>query len=306
LREWNGLRMARQMKWARSECGVDEQFPGRSRCTALPWHVSRLLGAIALGLCCAAGTSMAVAADMVELDCLIEPKRSVVVAASVIGVVDSIEVDRGDFVEAGQLLATLESSMEQAAVAMAKARAEGIAEIQSSKARLEFEKRRLERGNRLRQQNVLSIGELDELESGVIVAQANLLQSRENRVLYDLELQRAEAVLAMRSIRSPVDGVVVELILSGGEYADPPQVMKIAQIDPLRVEVYAPVSLLGRIEVGSVGKVALEGPSRRSYTAPVVVVDGVVDAASGTFGVRLELPNEDREVLAGLSCKVQF
>jgi RND family efflux transporter MFP subunit len=285
---------------------VDEQFSGRSRCTALPWHVSGLLGAIALGLYCAAWTSMAVAADAVELDCLIEPKRSVVVAASVIGVVDSIEVDRGDFVEAGQLLATLESSMEQAAVAMAKARAEGIAEIQSSKARLEFEKRRLERGNRLRQQNVLSIGELDELESGVIVAQANLLQSRENRVLYDLELQRAEAVLAMRSIRSPVDGVVVELILSGGEYADPPQVMKIAQIDPLRVEVYAPVSLLGRIEVGSVGKVTLEGPSSRSYTAPVVVVDGVVDAASGTFGVRLELPNEDREVLAGLSCKVQF
>jgi multidrug efflux pump subunit AcrA (membrane-fusion protein) len=36
------------------------------------------------------------------------------------------------------------------------------------------------------------------------------------------------------------------------------------------------------------------------------MVDGVVDAASATFGVRLELPNPDHEVLAGLACKVEF
>jgi multidrug efflux pump subunit AcrA (membrane-fusion protein) len=38
----------------------------------------------------------------------------------------------------------------------------------------------------------------------------------------------------------------------------------------------------------------------------VIVVDPVVDAASGTFGVRLELPNPEHAIPAGLKCRVRF
>ena len=82
--------------------------------------------------------------------------------------------------------------------------------------------------------------------------------------------------------------------------------MEIAEINPPWVEVYAPVALLGKIEVGSIGSGKLEGPQQCSFTAEVVMVDGVVDAASATFGVRLELPNPNHEVLAGLACTVEF
>jgi hypothetical protein len=36
------------------------------------------------------------------------------------------------------------------------------------------------------------------------------------------------------------------------------------------------------------------------------VVDQVLDAASGTFGVRLALPNPGQQLPAGIRCKVQF
>ena len=42
------------------------------------------------------------------------------------------------------------------------------------------------------------------------------------------------------------------------------------------------------------------------YDAKVTVVDRVVDAASGLFGVRLELPNPDYKLSAGLKCQVTF
>ncbi len=42
------------------------------------------------------------------------------------------------------------------------------------------------------------------------------------------------------------------------------------------------------------------------FVARVVVVDPVVDAASGTVGIRLELPNPNYRLPAGLKCKVQF
>jgi len=43
-----------------------------------------------------------------------------------------------------------------------------------------------------------------------------------------------------------------------------------------------------------------------THTAKVVVVDRVVDAASSTFGIRLELRNPGGRIPAGIRCKVKF
>jgi multidrug efflux pump subunit AcrA (membrane-fusion protein) len=100
--------------------------------------------------------------------------------------------------------------------------------------------------------------------------------------------------------------VVVERILSPGEFADPPQLLEVAQIDPLRVEVFAPIGLLQQVSVGMTAQVLPEAPVGGSHEATVTIVDRVVDAASGTFGIRLELPNSDFALPAGLNCRVRF
>jgi multidrug efflux pump subunit AcrA (membrane-fusion protein) len=82
--------------------------------------------------------------------------------------------------------------------------------------------------------------------------------------------------------------------------------MKIAQIDPLNVEVIVPVARFASIKVGMRAKVIPEAPIVDQYMAEVTIVDRVIDAASGTFGVRLELPNPNYRIPAGLKCKVIF
>ena len=82
--------------------------------------------------------------------------------------------------------------------------------------------------------------------------------------------------------------------------------MKLAQIHPLYVEVIMAVANLGLVKVGMEAAVRPESPVGGLYKAKVIVVDRVVDAASGTFGVRLELPNPDYRLLPGLKCKVMF
>jgi RND family efflux transporter MFP subunit len=232
--------------------------------------------------------------------------KRVILSAPVIGVVGSVRVERGDSVEKGQLLATLESKLEQATVEVARARMEADAELGASDARLEFETRRLKRNELLHDEGVVSDLIFDEVESGRLVAAANFMQAMENRDLAALEFERAEAALSQREIRSTVDGVVVQIILNPGEYADPPQILELAQIDPLRVEVFVPVSALGKIRLGTTGQVLPEEPIGGSYPARVTVVDRVVDAASGTFGVRLELPNPEHALSAGLKCRIRF
>jgi membrane fusion protein (multidrug efflux system) len=114
-------------------------------------------------------------------------------------------------------------------------------------------------------------------------------------------------VLRQRSITSPIDGVIVERNLGGGEYAyEQAPITTVSQIDPLNVEVYVPVALFGNIPVGSLALVRPEEPIGGYHTATVDVVDQVFDARSGTFGVRLKLPNPDGLIPGGLRCKLQF
>lgn len=241
-----------------------------------------------------------------ELDCVIEPRSRITLSSPLQAVVESVSVDRGDLVQKRQVVATLESSVERAAVASASARAHMDGRVRSRQARLDFAQRGLGRSTELSKKNAISAQQLDEAEHEKRVAEGDLLDAREDKDLAALELERAKAALELRSIRSPVKGVVVRRILAPGEFADPPQILEIAEIDPLRVEVFVPVSWLGRLEVGQRAQVMPEAPAGGSHEARVTVVDRVVDAASGTFGVRLELPNPSYALAAGLRCRVRF
>jgi multidrug efflux pump subunit AcrA (membrane-fusion protein) len=70
--------------------------------------------------------------------------------------------------------------------------------------------------------------------------------------------------------------------------------------------VFVPVALLGKVAVGMRVQVVPEAPANTPRWANITVVDKVVDAASGTFGVRLEIPNPNNQLAAGLKCKVRF
>ena len=121
-----------------------------------------------------------------------------------------------------------------------------------------------------------------------------------------LELLRAEETLRRHTIRSPIDGVVVQRYLSPGESVRFQPMLRLAQINPLRVEVIVPVSAFGRIQIGQRAIIHPEEPMVGNYEAEVTIVDRVADAASGTFRVALDLPNPDYSLPSGLKCMVQF
>ncbi|MGB5717330.1 MAG: efflux RND transporter periplasmic adaptor subunit, partial [Gammaproteobacteria bacterium] len=80
----------------------------------------------------------------------------------------------------------------------------------------------------------------------------------------------------------------------------------LAQINPLRVEVVLPVSQFGKIQKGQGALVYPEAGIGGEYESTVSIVDQVLDAASGTFRVRLSLPNPDYALTSGLRCSIEF
>ncbi len=242
----------------------------------------------------------------VELDGVIEPYMTVKVGSGVYGIIETVSVDRGDFVKKGQVLATLQSGVEKATMEVAQARAEMEATIKLKQAQLDFLIRKQQRHEELFKKGAVPFSQMDEAETNRILAESELKDALENKRLAELEFKRTVEVFNRLTIRSPINGVVLERLLSPGEYIENQSVMKLAQIDPLYVEIILPVVLFPSIRVGEKVKVIPEAPIGGQFFAEVKIVDRVIDAASGTFGVRLELPNPNYKLPAGLKCKVIF
>jgi multidrug efflux pump subunit AcrA (membrane-fusion protein) len=81
---------------------------------------------------------------------------------------------------------------------------------------------------------------------------------------------------------------------------------RLAEIGTLYVEVVLPVGAFGEVKPGMPVEVKPEIPRGTTHRGTVAVVDKVLDAASSTFGVRLELPNPQLKIPAGIHCTANF
>jgi RND family efflux transporter MFP subunit len=242
-----------------------------------------------------------------ELDCVIEPQQVVKLATPVVGVIARIDVDRGDVVHKGQILGKLEDGLEQATLNLSRVRATNEYGTKAVQARLDFLRRKNARTGELMAKNIATQAAAEEAGSDANVAEQQLKEAQLTLEIARLEVGHAEEALKQRTLVSPIDGVVTERLLVPGEYRNEQSpILTLAQIDPLRVEVFVPTSQYGRIRIGSSARIHPQQPIGGSYQATVTVVDQVLDAASGTFGVRLALPNPGFQLPAGIRCKVLF
>jgi len=245
-----------------------------------------------------------------QYQCLIEPYRKIEIRSAVEALIDTVHVRRGSVVRKGQRLVELQANVEQAALDSAKFRAIMEGGIRSSEARVDYARDKLRRREELSRQNFVSSQDRDDAAAELWVAQAELLEARDNRQLSVLESKRLEELLRQRTLTSPFDGVVTEVKQHPGELAQTGEgarpILTMAQIHPLRVEVVLPVALYNQIRTGAAAEIEAEAPTKGRYKASVQIVDKVVDSASGTFGVRLELPNPAGDIPAGLKCTVRF
>jgi len=154
---------------------------------------------------------------------------------------------------------------------------------------------------------VVTQDKFEEIRAEAKVAEQDLIREQQDQKMAQLELDRSQAALDQRTIRSTIDAIVTEKKLSAGEFVNQEgYIVALARLDPLYVEVFLPVVYYKQVSVGMEAKVRPAPPIEDTYTATVSVVDRVFDPASGTFGVRLSLPNPNKTLPGGQRCKVSF
>lgn len=245
-----------------------------------------------------------------EFDCIIEPRQVLEIRSPLEGLIETMKVDRGDIVIKGQVLAELDTSVDRAQAAIAKHRAAMEGAVRSGESRVEFTTRKSARSESLLGQNFVSTEARDQAVTERLLAESELRDARDNRRLAELDYARQMEVIRLKTILSPINGVVIERLLNTGEFAEAgvgrKPLLKLAEIDILFVEVLLPADAYGKVARGMVVEVIPEIPADTRHRATIKVIDRVLDAASGTFGVRLELPNPRHQVPAGIRCKANF
>jgi len=242
-------------------------------------------------------------------ECLVEPSQVVELRTTVEGLIEKVNVGRGDSVRRGQVLAELQSRAERMAVESARFRGQMEGQIVTARSRIDYATKKLARAEELHKENMVTAQARDEATAELRLAQAELTAAMENRDLARIEHQRAVEQLALRTLVSPFDGVVVDRMLNPGDLAESgagrKAVLKLAQIDPLRVDIVLPGTLFGKVRPGARVVVVLQGRDTR-HAATVRMVDRLVDAASGTLVARVELPNRDGSIPGGVRCRAEF
>jgi len=262
--------------------------------------------ALAAGCAWAAGAAPSPAAGPKPLGCLIEPDRSADLGSQVIGVVGQVRVERGDRVDANEVLVTLRSEVESANARVAASRAQVDADMLAARANLDLAQQKFNRAEALVAQNFVSAQAVEQARGELEVARQKLNQSASEQQISRDEHRVAVAQMALRTVRAPFAGVVVERFVNAGERVEEKPMLRVAVIDPLRVELMVPTSQYGSIAAGDKVTIRPELPGAEPVVATVRTVDTVLDAASNSFRVRLTLPNPDYRLPAGLRCKAEL
>jgi RND family efflux transporter MFP subunit len=252
------------------------------------------------------GKSSVANEESAKLACLIKPEMYVELSSSIDAIVDKMLVKTGDYVVKGQPLVQLEASVERARVDLAKIQAKSNSEIESRKVQLLYAKRNKKHINQLYEKKLISEFENYTAGTEVALAEIELAKAIENRQLANLNLDVAETQLSLRSILSPINGLVVERYAMVGETVSERSIMKLAQIDTLRVELIAPTEYFGLIKKGMDVEVYTEKPINQIFKAKVSMVDQLIDPASGSFTVHMTVPNPDDQLVSGVNCLVSF
>jgi RND family efflux transporter MFP subunit len=164
-----------------------------------------------------------------------------------------------------------------------------------------------ERAQQLFEKKVGSQEDRDKAKLDMDLAQVSIENAKGQKKVYELTVARDQDDLKRMMIRAPFAGDVFRIMNRAGEAAlEQRPVVKMVCVDPLYVIAYPTIATKEQVHVGMKAVLALENAPGKRFPCTVSIVDVAADASSGTYRVKLTLPNPDGKITAGSRGTVTF
>lgn len=207
-------------------------------------------------------------ADYLETNGSLEAENEVDIVARTTGPIVELNVEEGDFVREGQVLARIDAAEIEAQL--------GIARVNLAEAELSWK-----RAQSSYREEVISQEAYDLARSTFESAAAQIVGT--------------EILLDYTVIRAPFDGLIIERVIKNAEHvATNARLFRISDFDPLLCPIQLPEKDLPRLKLGQPAHLTVEAYPGARFPARVLRISPVVDAATGTVKVTLEVQAQGR------------
>ncbi len=241
------------------------------------------------------------------------------VATKLMAKILKINVKEGDYVKKGQLLAVLDDSeikqnIKEAKAALeelSKAREEALSGLKGAEAAYQFAKRTYERFKNLYRENAVSKQQLEEIETKMIGAKAQVdaikaklkqLDAKEKQV--KAKLKYAQIMQGYAYVKAPFDGVIIKKMNDVGDMAAPGMPIFIIGDKNLKFISMIDESLINKVNIGDTVNIEISTIGKR-YKAKIVEKSNSIDPMNRTFTVKAKLP-QDPSLKPGMYGKIKI
>jgi RND family efflux transporter MFP subunit len=247
-------------------------------------------------------------ADLVTVVGSLEGQATVDVSSKVSGRLEEVAVRIGDRVAKGGLIARVEGREIQEQVRQAEASFDvARATVRQREADLKFAQTNLDRSRSLFERQLLPRQTLDDADARHQSSQAQLDLARAQFAQAQARLDELKITLNATEIRSPVNGFVGKRLLDPGAFVSSnTPVVSMVEIDHVRLVTNVVEKDLRRVRVGSNAEVEVDAYPGEIFRGRVARVAPVLDPATRTAQMEVEVPNVDFRLKPGMYSRVRL
>lgn len=243
------------------------------------------------------------------------PQTKADVASKATGQLEALEVEEGDYIKKGDIIARLENKDVLAARARAKANiAVAHAGLLEAKAELENATIALRRLNTLVKRKLATQADYDIAKARYDTAQALVQSAKANILATKASYQEAKVAVEYTLIRAPFDGVILEKHADLGDVVAPfsatmqskGAVVSMADMDTLQVEADVSESNLMQVKINQPCQIQFDAFPNKRIRGRVHMIVPTVDRSKATVLVKIRLVDRDDRILPDMSARVAF
>lgn len=228
-----------------------------------------------------AGFSQLLTAQAEEVQGVVLAVKQVSVSSPVLQeVIKEVLVEEGDTVKEGQPIVQLENAKEELAV---------------------------QEGERLVENAEFIAKGTEALHKDKMGSREQMLKAKTELELAKIRLAAAHVSLKEKTIRAPLNGIVIKKHKEAGESVDRVEkLIDIVNIDQVYVQCYVNPKLLPELQQGSEVPVRFTEPINAKFVGKIDFIAPVIDASSGLLRVKVLIANPDHTIKAGLKGIASF
>ncbi|MFC1765292.1 efflux RND transporter periplasmic adaptor subunit [Planctomycetota bacterium] len=211
------------------------------------------------------------------------------------GRITDVLLKEGDAVQASQVVAKQDNTVEMVQLLQLQAESENITRIDASEASLQQKRVDLQRIEKAANRNAATDLEVQHAALEARIAELSLHLAKFEHKQAQLKLTEGQARVERMIIKSPIQGVVEKVHVEKGESVNAlDEVIQLVRIDPLWVETILPLDKARKLSAGQQVRVQFTSEPPATVIGRVIHVAAVGDPASGTLRARIEVPNESK------------